>query len=134
MEEISRMIAHEVEKKLLAATTDCFSGASTYANTPETQMTKESILESIAMVKRFRPAPQIRVFPNAFMVETIQTKFPKSKKRRIRRKFAKLYTKSVPMMDAYLDKANGRLFCHPLVAEKIKKYVEKRPAIQAIGF
>ena len=43
----------------------------------------------------------IRIIGNPMLTETRQTKFPRSKKKRIRKKFAKKYTENVPSESVY---------------------------------
>jgi len=46
--------------------------------------------------------PGISIVGNPTLTKTKQTKFPCSKKKRIRKKFAKKYTKQVPSDEVYL--------------------------------
>jgi hypothetical protein len=57
--------------------------------------------------------------PNLTISEDIQTKYPRSKKKRIKKKFKKMYKKSVivPSPNIYIFERN--MFCHPVYYEKI---------------
>lgn len=55
-----------------------------------------------------------------------QYKFPRSKKRRIRKKFAKKYVRrwSTPMQEVY--QVGSRIICHPEIAHLIRRQTTMR--------
>lgn len=133
MIDVAKMVSAELEKKILAEMTGCFGCNGTYSDNHQEPFSADDMLAAIKKIDTI-PKPQpIRVFTNNHMVETIQTRFPKSKKKRIRRKFAKKYRKSVPMLAAYFDQANGRLFCHPSVAGRIASDIGVDGGIKRTG-
>lgn len=58
-----------------------------------------------------------------------QTKFPRSKKRRIQKKFRKKYTIqwTTPSQEVMISETTRTIFCHPEVADTIRKYIAPAP-------
>lgn len=63
---------------------------------------------------------QSRIIESWIMVERKQRRFPRSKKRRIRRKWARQEKNwvTVPMTEIY--RIGDNIFCHPAIAQKIR--------------
>jgi hypothetical protein len=72
-------------------------------------MSSFSYNDLLNLAAKFPPAPVIR--PSKIMVE--QFRFPKSKKRRIRRKWAKRAENWRPMTKALFDKETNEIYIHP---------------------
>jgi hypothetical protein len=83
-------------------------------------MSNFSYNDLLNLADQFPPAPVIR--PSKIMVE--QFRFPKSKKRRIRRKWAKRTENWRPMTKALFNKNTNEIYMHPDMAAKMVKVTD----------
>ena len=60
------------------------------------------------------------------MGKYIQVKFPRSKKKRIRRKWRKNHKNYAWVSDGQVYQMGGRLYMHPAMWERLKKEMNKR--------
>lgn len=69
-----------------------------------------------------------KLMPDGFMVERGQIRFPKSKSRRIRKKWSKRFCNfgDVPMQKVYILKPHRAIIGHPRLINALKKSIEKR--------
>ena len=71
----------------------------------------------------------IRILENENLLEytTHQIKYPRSRKKRIRKKFKKLWTRSfaTPSESCFYDSINGVIYCHPQIAKQLKSACEE---------
>lgn len=85
----------------------------------------------------------IRIIENPHMTIPEQYKFPRSKKARMRRKFAKRYTRQVPDPDVFVVGNNKfvgfgaqMIVAHPVTAQKLRELIrapEKYKVREDIG-
>jgi len=67
-------------------------------------------------------------------MKKVQYFIPKSKKRRIQKKAAKLYIKLVPDTDTVIvDHINRVMYCHPIIEDKLRRSIYLRKASVSVG-
>ena len=76
--------------------------------------------------------PGLRIVSSHYMADRVQFRFPRSKKRRIRRKWAKRPEnyKTVPWDKAWL--IGGTVYMHPIMVEKLKREIDRRNRDRAV--
>lgn len=82
--------------------------------------TGEQIIRNIEAVRLSFDSPMPRIFESPYLTRLVQTRFPRSKKRRIRKKWAKRQEnfRSEPDPCAYI--LSGVLYAHPATARAMK--------------
>jgi len=70
------------------------------------------------------------IVENELMVEVVQVRFPRSRRRRIRKKWAgRACNRAVrPMDTALVDFGRGRVYCHPSFAVYLREQLERARA------
>jgi len=73
--------------------------------------------------KAFGVLGGIKVIPNPNMIKLVQSRFPRSKSKRIRKKWKKdLHNwHSKPSDEVYADMSRGVIYCHPVMFRRIKE-------------
>jgi len=68
------------------------------------------------------------VIINEHLVNWKQIRFPKSKKKRIRKKWEKQHKnwQATPEPDVFIDKVNQVVYAHPITAEKLRHQLDKQ--------
>ena len=61
-----------------------------------------------------------------------QFRFPRSKKRRIRKKFAKKYTHTVTTPSPNFIVTTTHAYCHPIIAEDLRRIIKREEERQLI--
>lgn len=74
----------------------------------------------------------IPIIESMDMTKTIQTKFPRSKRKRIRKKFAKKFSKQVPDIGSVLRTPFG-LMMHPITARQLREEFKKEKQAGILG-
>jgi len=76
----------------------------------------------------------LKIVESAFLVDRKQVRFPRSKKRRIRCKWAKQEKNwlAIPKRDVY--KMGDMIICHPAVAMQIRKSIRAIPIDNNLSF
>lgn len=101
--------------------------------TQQKALTMEDLLRAKSLIGSALPA---EVYPTPFKVVTSsllydvvpkQIKYPRCHKKRIQKKFKKLWTRlhSEPWQDCFLLKEQGLIVCHPSIANQIQKALDK---------
>ena len=82
-------------------------------------LTVEEIRRTRALVETAIGGYEIR--ESVFLIKEVQFRFPRTKSKRIRKKWAKRKEnyRSGPSDDVYL--MGGTIICHPIIADKIRK-------------
>ncbi len=65
----------------------------------------------------------MNIFENAHLTE--QFRFPRTKKRRIRKKWANRPENRRPIVDRAYQFPNGDLVCHPIFAAQLRQHLSK---------
>jgi len=65
----------------------------------------------------------IRVIGNPLLTKPEQYFFPRSKKKRIRKKCAKKYVRRVPDTETWYLVDGGTVVCHPILAQELRKTI-----------
>ena len=64
----------------------------------------------------------LKIIENATLTVLEQTKFPRSKKKRIRKKFRRKYTTEVPDKNFYRYRGD-KIICHPALAQELRRRI-----------
>ena len=67
------------------------------------------------------PTSPIQIFEDLHLVKTEQIRFPQSKKKRIRKKWAKNLSNWISYPDPNYYKYGKHIFCHPVMAEVLRR-------------
>lgn len=62
----------------------------------------------------------MKIYTSKALVKTRQIRFPRSKRKRIRKKWRKRWTRTIPDEFVYFAKSQGAILCHPEMYEKLK--------------
>lgn len=72
-----------------------------------------------------------KLMPNGFMVERGQVRFPRSKSRRIRKKWSKRFCNfgDVPMQKVWILKPQRMIVGHPKLIKSLVRLIEKKESV-----
>src|ERR1043166_6115606 len=104
-------------------------GGSTTATTEDSVFTLDKLRQAMERIKGMEPIPlykppsMYRIIENEFLSSRIRFRFPRSKKKRIRRKWAKQEKnyRQEPMKDMYM--MGDTLIAHPLIAKVLRNKI-----------
>ncbi len=100
---------------------------STCTNTFSEPLTLQTILDAMDRLQKIKCScpPRLKIIESIYLTDTVteQIKFPRSKKKRIRKKFRKLWMRGweEPKKEAFI--ANGVMYCHPVIAKSLKEAI-----------
>lgn len=104
---------------------------------PQTEpLTMEKMKQTMELVSKFmaaiphQPAPSgFKIVENSYLFDSLslQTKFPRSRKKRIQKKFKKLWTHTFakPKQNYFIIKDQGIIVCHPEIAKRLRASIEE---------
>lgn len=67
----------------------------------------------------------LRIVESVLLCDRKQVKFPRSKKRRIRRKWAKRDSNFIELPKREILKYGDTLVCHPMIAAEVRKAIQR---------
>lgn len=124
-DDLASRVRQHMESTIDRLAAEALSGDSTTASTAESgQLTMASIREAMDRLKDLPkvPAP-VRIVSSPGMME--QFRFPRSKGKRLRKKWRKDRRNWRPMRSALHDVERGVVYAHPVVVERLRRQTHR---------
>lgn len=88
-------------------------------------LTLDELQRAVARLDELKATPQLRrIHGTTYLTETKQVRFPRGKRKRIQKKFKKLYTREVPSNQMYLL-PDGTLVCHVFWEKLVREQIDQ---------
>lgn len=125
--DYAKAMLEEIEKASFGTLRTGSPTGTTTCGLPDKPLTYDAIKEAEERIKSLmakRPfSPGMKVYTNPFL--TKQFRFPRSKGKRIRQKWAKRPENFRPSRDCLIDKQRGAIYCHPVIADELERALQR---------